>query len=78
MNRVCYGCYSKGGGTFQVGSANWGLDYGVACSNLLLACLLGGSFNNYVDKILSLFDLHLSPLCVDSFYTLSVDKNIYF
>ena len=42
MNRVCYGCYSKGGGTFQVGSANWGLDYGVACSNLLLACLLWG------------------------------------
>ena len=31
------------------------------------------SFNNYVDSILPFFDTH-SP-CVDSFYTLSMDKN---
>ena len=32
--------WSKGGGTFQVGSANWGLDYGVACPSRCskLAC----------------------------------------
>ena len=35
-----------------------------------------GAFNNYVDRILPLFD-PLSP-CVDSFYTLSVDKNRHF
>ena len=33
---------------------------------------LGGAFNTYVDRILPF----LTPsLCVDSFYTLSVDKN---
>ena len=31
-----------------------------------------GSFNNYVDTILLFFD---PPPCVDSFYTLNVDKN---
>ena len=34
-----------------------------------------GSFNNYVDRILPF--LTPSP-CVDSFYTLSVDKNRHF
>ena len=32
-----------------------------------------GSFNIYVDRILPFFDP--PPPCVDSFYTLSVDKN---
>ena len=32
-----------------------------------------GSFTNYVDKILALFD-HL-PTCVDIFYGMNVDKN---
>ena len=34
-----------------------------------------GAFNNYVDRILPLFD---PPPCVDSFYTLIVDKNKHF
>ena len=37
---------------------------------------LKGAFNNYVDRILPFFDP--PPLCVDSFHTLSVDKNRYF
>ena len=35
-----------------------------------------GAFNNYMDKILPFFDPN--PPCVDSFYTLSVDKNRHF
>ena len=34
-----------------------------------------GAFNNYVDRILPFFD---SPPCVDSFYTLSVDKKRHY
>ena len=39
-----------------------------------------GAFNNYVDRILPMFDPPPPPPpppypCVDSFYTLSVDKN---
>ena len=35
-----------------------------------------GEFNNYVDRILLFFDPR--PPCVDSFYTLSVNKNRHF
>ena len=76
MNRVCYGCYSKGGGTFQVGSANWGLDYGVACSNLLLACLLRGHSRTTWTKFCHC--LTHPPSCVDNVYTLGVDKSRHF
>ena len=41
------------------------------CHNLIIK----GSFNNYVDIILPFLT---SPLCMDSFYTLSVDKNRLF
>ena len=34
------------------------------------------AFNNYVDRILPFF--YPPPPCVDSFYTLSVDKNRHF
>ena len=34
-----------------------------------------GAFNNYVDRFCHFL---LPPLCVDSFYTLSVDKNRHF
>ena len=36
-----------------------------------------GAFNNYVDRILPFFDPNPPP-CVDSFYTLSGDKNRHF
>ena len=37
--------------------------------------LAKGAFNNYVEKILALFD---PPPCADSFYIVSVDKNRHF
>ena len=39
-------------------------------------CCRQGAFNNYVDIILPFFDP--PPPCVDSFHTLSVDKNRHF
>ena len=52
--------------------------YPSSCSrSCWMAPLLKGSFNNYVDRILPFFDPP-PPSCVDSFYTLSVDKNGHF
>ena len=43
---------------------------------LLARIISKGAFNNYVERILSFFDP--PPPCVNSFYTLSVDKNRHF
>ena len=40
--------------------------------------LVKGAFNNYMDRIMSFFSPPPPPPCVDSFYTLSVDKNRHF
>ena len=44
------------------------------CNNIFLASVLKGAFNNYVDRILPFY----ASSCVDSFYTLTVDKNRHF
>ena len=44
--------------------------------NFMQYALLMGAFNNYVDRILRFLTPPLP--CVDSFYTLSVDKNRHF
>ena len=48
---------------------------GGGAANAIDYYVIVGSFNNYVDRILTFFD---PPPCVDSFYTLSVDKNRHF
>ena len=44
--------------------------------SLYIVHLPKGSFNNYVDRILPFFDP--PPPCLDSFHTLSLDKNQHF
>ena len=48
------------------------LDIGI---DNLMAAVHTGAFSNYVDRILPFFWPHF---CVDSFYTLSVDKKGHF